>query len=75
MHCSNCNRPMREPAGLYLGAPVGPTCLRRLTGARVRIRKADPVAIDQPDLFGECYFDAMGERDSIAIGAKHGIEN
>jgi hypothetical protein len=71
MRCANCNRPLIEPAGYVAGLPVGPVCYVRLVPAArvarlmsakpVKVRRAKVNAVDQPELWGECYFVQMGE--------------
>jgi hypothetical protein len=57
---------MLEPAGFVAGLPVGPVCLVLLVP-----HEAHPVSlrrvkrVDQPELWDECFFDQMGERDRL----------
>ena len=72
MRCAMCNRSIKQPAGTISGAPVGPVCLRKATGKTARIRKVQPVAVDQPGLWDGCYFTAAGERDRLELERKTG---
>ena len=59
---------MREPAGYYQGAPVGPVCYRRLVEAHpVSLRV---VRVEQPELFDECYFVQMGDQHARKLQEK-----
>jgi hypothetical protein len=72
MRCTACNRTLNIPPLTVAGYPYGPVCFERAFPS-VRINHA-PVVIDEKtiDLFAECYFDAQGEADRLAMIDRQG---
>ena len=76
MRCARCTRPILKPAGTIPETHTlcekhyGPKCWAKLKGKTARIRKVQPVAVDQPGLWDGCYFTAAGERDRLELAWK-----
>jgi hypothetical protein len=62
---------MLEPAGYVAGLPLGPVCLVRLVPREARLVRHAVVAADQPELWDECFFVQMGERDRLTNERKN----